>query len=122
MCYQGAPEFGCKTSFPDFNNHIIRSRWGWQFSRQLSLRMILQYNAILATPAFTSLETSKNFNADFLFTYLVNPFTALYVGYNSNAANLELLPSDSGNQLIRAHGLLNDSKQFFVKFSYLVHF
>jgi hypothetical protein len=105
-----------------FNNHILRSRWGWQFNRQLSLRMILQYNAILANPAFTSLETSKNFNADFLFTYLVNPFTALYVGYNSNATNEELLPGDSGNQLVRTQDLLNDSKQFFVKFSYFVRF
>ncbi len=105
-----------------FNNHIIRSRWGWQFNRQLSLRLIVQYNAILANPLLTSLETSKNLNADFLFTYLVNPFTALYIGYNSNAANLELLPSDSGNQVIRSQGLLNDSKQFFVKFSYLLRF
>lgn len=105
-----------------FNNHILRSRWGWQFNPQFAIRSVLQYNTILSNPAFTSLEKSKNFNADFLFSYLINPFTALYVGYNSNAENLELLPADSGNQIIRTQGLQNDSKQFFVKFSYLLRF
>ena len=82
-----------------FNNHILRSRWGWQFNPKTSIRMILQYNAILANPAHTSLETSKNLNADFLFSYLVNPFTALYVGYNSNAENLELVQGDERSLL-----------------------
>ncbi len=105
-----------------FNNHIIRSNWNWQFNRELSLRVILQYNSVLANPAFTSLETSKNFNADFLFTYLVNPWTALYIGYNSNHQNVDLLTSPTGTQLIRTNDFLNDARQFFVKFSYLIRF
>ena len=105
-----------------FNNHIIRSKWGWQFNRELSLRVILQYNAILANPALTRLETAKNFNADFLFTYLVNPWTALYVGYNGNAQNIELVPTADGSALIRSRQFQNDANQFFVKFSYLVRF
>ena len=28
-----------------FNNHIVRSKWNWQFTPQLSLRVILQYNS-----------------------------------------------------------------------------
>jgi hypothetical protein len=105
-----------------FNNHIIRSAWAWQFNRQLSLRTILQYNTILANPGLTALQTRKNFNADFLFTYLINPFTALYVGYNGNAENLALLPTAAGSELLRTHGLTTDSKQFFVKFSYFLRF
>jgi hypothetical protein len=105
-----------------FNNHIIRSKWNWQFNRELSLRVILQYNAALTNPALTSLEASKNFNADFLFTYLVNPWTALYIGYNSNLQNADLLTSGTETHLVRTPGFLNDARQFFVKFSYLIRF
>ena len=31
-----------------FNDHILRSKWNWQFTPQLSLRLILQYNSLLA--------------------------------------------------------------------------
>jgi hypothetical protein len=105
-----------------FNNHIIRSKWGWQFTRELSLRVILQYNAILANAARTRLETTKNFNADFLFTYLVNPWTALYVGYNGNAQNIDLVPTATGSQLLRTNYFTHDARQFFIKFSYLLRF
>jgi len=105
-----------------FNNHIIRSNWNWQFNRELSLRVIFQYDAVLANPSLTSHETTKNFNADFLFTYLVNPWTALYVGYNGNHRNIDLLTSPVGQQLVRSPEFMNDARQFFVKFSYLVRF
>ena len=93
-----------------FNNHIVRSKWNWQFNRELSVRVILQYTATLANPAFTSLTTSKEFNADFLITYLLHPGTAIYVGYNSDLQN------NNGPRYI------NDSRQFFVKVSYLFRF
>jgi hypothetical protein len=100
----------------------MRSKIGWQFSKELSLRVILQYNAILSNAEFTALERRKNFNADFLFTYLVNPWTALYVGYNGNQQNLELVTDPLESQLRRTNNLLTDARQFFVKFSYLVQF
>jgi hypothetical protein len=103
-----------------FNNHIIRSKWNWQFNRELSLRMILQYDAVLANQEFTSLQTTKKINADFLLTYLLHPGTALHVGYNSNHQNLDpqLARNDFG--LVRTKDkFLNDGRLFFVKFSYL---
>ena len=105
-----------------FNNHIIRSKWGWQFTKEFSVRTILQFNTVLASPGLTSLETTKNFNADFLFTYLVNPFTALYIGYNGNLDNLDLIPYTTGNQIVRTRGLAENGHQFFVKLSYLLRF
>ncbi|MFQ5817390.1 MAG: DUF5916 domain-containing protein [Terriglobia bacterium] len=106
-----------------FNNHILRSKWNWQFNRELSLRVILQYNAVLANPELTALPTTKNFNADFLFTYLVNPWTALFIGYNGNAQNIELLPTATGSQIVHhRRRFTNDAKQFFIKFSYLLRF
>jgi len=105
-----------------FNNHIVRSKWNWQFNREFSLRAILQYHAVLSNPQFTSLARTKNFNADFLFTYLLNPWTALYIGYNGNAQNLDLLSSATGREIVRTNYFTHDARQFFVKFSYLFRF
>lgn len=103
-----------------FNNHIIRSKWNWQFDPKLSLRLIFQYNTLLVNQRYTALETEKNFNADFLLTYQFNPLTALYVGYNSNLQNRDLVPTTNGAELARfPHRFINDGKQLFVKFSYL---
>jgi hypothetical protein len=103
-----------------FNTHIMRSKWNWQFTRALSLRLIFQYDALLANEDLTVLRTAKNFNADFLVTYLPHPGTALYVGYNSNLQNLDpnLHYTDFGLARTRDR-FINDGKQFFVKFSYL---
>ena len=108
-----------------FNDHIIRSKWNWQFTPQLSMRVILQYNALLAgTPGvgspYTNLTTAKEFNADFLITYLVHPGTAIYVGYNSDLQNLNV--EQNVGEFNTARGFLNDSRQFFVKVSYLFRF
>ena len=103
-----------------FTDQIARSQWSYQFTRRLTLRAILQYESTRVDPSRTSLEEVKNFNADLLVTYLVNPWTALYVGYNSNFQNLEFIQDPAGNSLVRTDDdFLNDSRQLFVKFSYL---
>jgi hypothetical protein len=113
-----------------FNDHILRSKWNWQFTPQLSLRLILQYNALLAGTLgvgspYTYLPTQRQFNADFLITYLVHPGTAIYVGYNSDLQNLNVVratPGVPGYVTNTANGFLNDSRQFFVKVSYMFRF
>ena len=107
-----------------FDNHIIRSKWNYQFTREFSLRFIGQYAAVLANQNLTSLQTSKNFNADLLFTYLLHPGTAVYVGYNSNLQNLDpsLSQDSNGNLLHIPNRFLNDGRQIFVKISYLFRF
>jgi hypothetical protein len=113
-----------------YNNHIIRSKWNYQFTKEFSLRFITQYNGLLANPTYSSLTTTKNLNFDVLFTYLLHPGTALYVGYNSNLENVlpglcVQLPTTNecdpnGNGLVHVNGpLRNDGRVFFVKFSYL---
>ena len=107
-----------------FDNHIIRSKWNYQFTREFSLRFIGQYAAVLANQNLTSLQTTKNFNADLLFTYLLHPGTAVYVGYNSNLQNLDpsLSQDSNGNLLHIPNRFLNDGRQIFVKISYLFRF
>ncbi len=112
------------------NDHILRSKWNWQFTPQLSLRVILQYNGLLAgTPGvgspYTYETTAREFNADVLVTYLVHPGTAIYVGYNSDLQNLNAVratPGVPGYVTDTANGYLNDSRQFFVKVSYMFRF
>ena len=106
-----------------FNDHIASLRSNYQFSRELSLRVILQYEATIANAALTSLENRRNLNADVLITYLVNPWTALYVGFNGNRQNLSLIEEPDGVRAIRSRGSwINDANQLFVKFSYLLRF
>ncbi len=109
---------------PAFNNHIIRSKWNYQFTRELAARLILQYNSIIANPLWTSLAPAKNVNADFLITYLLHPGTAVYVGYNSNADNLDraLALGPDGSLLRTRSKFINDDRAFFVKVSYLFRF
>lgn len=104
-------------------NHIVRSKWNYQFTKELSARVILQYTSVLSNPLISSLSPTKNFNADFLITYLVHPGTAIYVGYNSNLQNLDrrLIPTPTG-LLTTPDSYINDSRQFFVKASYLFRF
>ncbi len=106
-----------------FNNHILRSRWNYQFTPRLAARFIAQYTTVLANPSFTSLQTAKNFNADFLITYLVHPGTAVFVGYNSNLQNLDRSLTVTPDGLLRTRNrFLNDGRQFFVKVSYQFRF
>jgi hypothetical protein len=68
------------------------------------------------------LETRKNLNVDFLATYLVNPWTAVYIGYNNNQNDLRLVPAGAASELVRTDRLGPDSWQLFVKASYLFRF
>jgi hypothetical protein len=95
------------------------------------MRLIMQYESVLAnTPGntiypYTYLPTQKELNAYFLITYLIHPGTAIYVGYNSELENMnhDLAFDPAGLAgLNSAKGLINDSRQFFVKVSYQFRF
>ncbi len=69
---------------------------------------------------FTSLEHDKNLNFDLMVRYVINPWSALYVGYNTNSSNFELIDTEMGTELIRTDDLRRDGEQLFIKFSYLL--
>jgi hypothetical protein len=122
------------TNLNIFNNHILRSKWNYQFTKEFSLRMIGQYVATISNPGLTTLQTTKNFNGDVLFTYLINPGTAIYVGYNSDLQNIDPalqrvcggLPCGVGQSfdgLARTrNNFINDGRQIFIKLSYLFRY
>jgi hypothetical protein len=117
-----------------FNNHIVRSKWNYQFTKEFSLRLIGQYVTTISNPGLTTLQNTKNFNGDVLFTYMITPGTAVYAGYNSDLQNidpsLERLcsgapcgPGQSFDGLLRTQNrFLNDGRQLFIKVSYLFRY
>ncbi len=113
---------GSHDSAAIFNNHIFRSKLNYQFNRPLSLRVILEYNAVLPNPSLVALKRSKRLTADFLLTYLINPGTALHVGYTDQYENLDLAPVSP--PAIDRIGLPTTStgRQLFFKVSYLFRF
>ena len=117
-----------------FNNHIMRSKWNYQFTKEFSLRLIGQYVTTIANPGFTTLQNTKSLNGDVLFTYMVHPGTAIYVGYNSNLQNIDPSltracggficgPGQSPDGLLRTpNSFINDGRQVFIKLSYLFRY
>jgi hypothetical protein len=104
-----------------FDNHIVRSKVNYQFSRALSLRGILDYNAILPNGSLVALERRKHLSADMLLTYLLHPGTAVYVGYTDGYDNLRADPIE--RRLTLGGGpTLSTGRQVFVKTSYLFRF
>jgi len=115
---------GVPASASIFNNHLLRWKVNYQFTRALSLRAIVDYNAVLANPSLIAQERTKSLTGDILFTYLLNPGTAFYVGYTDRHENLVLdptLPPSLRLQRI-VEPTTSTGRQFFVKLSYLFRF
>ena len=105
------------------NSYIIRSKWNYQYNPRLSFRTIFQYNGLLSNPLYTSLEKTKQFNIDFLMTYLIHPGTAFYVGYNSDLQNYDPTGITDHTGLFRTNkSYINDGRVIFAKISYLFRF
>lgn len=105
-----------------FNNHILRSKLNYQFTRELSLRAIVDYNSVLANPQLIRLEYSKQVTADLLLTYLVNPGTAVYVGYTDRYENLDVAIGPPPSLVRTGAPNISGGRQFFVKLSYLFRY
>lgn len=105
------------------NAHVIRSKWNYQYNPRLSFRAIFQYNGLLRNQQTSNLDVVKNFDTDFLVTYLVHPGTAFYVGYNSNLENLDPFAISNHTGLLRTNkSYINDGRTVFAKISYLFRF
>jgi hypothetical protein len=119
-----SPSCGCSSSGPAssiFRLHLFRTKANYQFTRELSVRAIIDYNLVNPNPSFVTLDRDKRLTADLLVTYLLNPGTAVYVGYTDAYANLPLdptLPAYARTDSART----SVGRQFFVKMSYLLRY
>jgi len=114
-----------------FINRILRSKWNYQFTRELSLRAIFDYNALdpdrsLLNPDLSRTfpylgdRKAKAFGVDVLFTYFLHPGTALYLGYTDLCRNLAYDPTTSPS-LHRTDGIgLATERLIYLKLSYLL--
>ncbi len=113
------PEPGLPARTPIFNNHLARSKLNYQFTRELSLRLILDYFALLPNTSLSSVEPFKGFTSDVLLEYRLNPWTAVFAGYTDQREHFAMNP-------LSAPGSFTDDsfvpvgRQFFVKLSYLL--
>jgi hypothetical protein len=102
-----------------FSNQLSRTKLSLQMTRELSVRTILDYSSIVSDETLTSIAPGRRLNADFLTTYLVNPWTALYVGY-TNTLDDALEPGGATASPTRR--LTRTARQVFAKVSYVIRF
>jgi hypothetical protein len=102
-----------------FNSHLLRQTVNWQFTKPLSLRLILDYDAVLPNQSLVDLDRSKRLSANVLLTWLLRPGTAFYAGYTDIRENLAL---DSGVVNTIGNPNTTTGRQLFVKFSYLLRY
>ncbi len=69
-----------------FDHHLARARVAYQFTRELSLRTIVDYDGFLSNASLVTTARRKRLGVDVLLTYLVRPGTASYVGYTDGFA------------------------------------
>lgn len=105
-----------------FTNHLSRTKLNYQFTRALSLRAIVDYYGLLPNPGLFNSDRYKTFTGDILLTYMLNPGTALYLGYNNQRQNYALDPE--APPMLRRYGdpFYLTGSQIFVKLSYLLRF
>jgi hypothetical protein len=105
-----------------FNNHIVRSKLNYQFSRALSMRAIVDYYAQLPNESLVMQTHLKQVTADVLLTYLIHPGTAAYFGYSNRFQNLVSDPLNPPNLVTGGPPTFQTDRLLFVKLSYLFHF
>jgi len=104
-----------------FSNHILRTYATYQLTRELSVRAIADYEAVEPDTRLMQLDDDRRLAVDVLATYLVNPWTAVYVGYTDRFENLQLL--EPGRPPVRGGGIRTSvGRQIFVKVSYLLRY
>jgi hypothetical protein len=90
-----------------YDGYILRARLNYQFTRELFLRMIVQYN-----------DFSESLDIEPLLTYQINPFTVFYVGATQNRGQWDYATGPGSDTRTSSTSELS-SRQFFAKFQYL---
>ena len=103
-----------------FDNVLLRTKVNYQFTRELSLRAIVDHARVSPDAARVDLERERRFGVDLLATYLVSPGTAFYVGYSDLLENLALDPTAPAALRRTDVANLSTGRQLFVKASMLI--
>jgi hypothetical protein len=94
----------------------------YQFTRALSARVIFDYESLAPNQALVDLDHERRFNADVLVTYMLNPWTAVYVGYSDGYENRPVAPISAPPPSRADLPLTSVGRQIFIKLSYLFRY
>lgn len=120
--FQTIPDVDSSRSQRVFTTNLLRAKLKLQVTRSLSLRGIVDYDALDSDPSLFSDSRYSRLMGDVLVTFLLHPGTALYAGFNNRYENLILEPG--ANAAIEHTGLprFPVGQQLFLKMSYLFRF
>lgn len=93
-----------------FSQSIFRSRLSLQLSRELSVRIVLQYNDRWDTWGIW--DTRDAWDVDPLITYRINPLSIFYIGSTHDYRDMNMV--DDGRE-----GWALTGRQYFMKIQYL---
>jgi len=99
-------------------NQLARLKVEYQFTRALSLRGTLDYEAVRPDRSVIQLERSGRLDGSFLLTWLYSPGTALYVGYNTRYEDVAGPFTTPALRALRLPGTLT-GRELFIKLSWL---
>lgn len=80
-----------------FSGYIARTRIGYQHNRELSFRVIVQYD-----------DFGEQLDIEPLLGYQINPFSIFYIGSTHRSSQFD------------GHGLVGTDRQYFAKFQYML--
>jgi hypothetical protein len=102
LSYDDAFSDDLKTDAELFSQAIFRTRMSLQLSRELSARLVLQYN-----------DRYNSWDIDPLITYRINSLSVFYIGSTQNYRDMN--PLEDGRD-----GWMLTNRQYFLKFQYLI--
>jgi uncharacterized protein DUF5916 len=111
-----APESGAEM----LADRYLRLKSSVQVSRALSLRAIVDRHALNVDPRAVADVPDRRYTFDVLLTYLVQPGSAIYVGFTDRSQDVSgdsALPPDE-----RALGRVSTGRQVFVKITRMLQF
>jgi hypothetical protein len=91
-----------------FEGYIFRTSLNYQISKELTIRLIGQYN-----------DFCKSWNLDPLLTYRLNPFSIFYIGATIDYADCDTFADDSDDATVIGTSTRMNSRQYFMKLQYL---
>jgi hypothetical protein len=93
-----------------YDGFTARTRWNYQFTRELALRLVVEYD-----------DFHKTWDADPLITYQLNPFSVLYAGtsYGYEEYGIYSDPEGDDDPVRIGDKWQMCSRQFFIKLKYL---
>ena len=104
------------------SERLLRTKVQYQFNRFLSLRAIADHEAESGDTTLAEVEDERAWRWDVLFTYLVTPGTALYVGFTDRLENLDVAPGTPPSVFRSGRRTTSVGRQVFVKLNYLFRF